>query len=221
MKSNPDNVDAKLFLIKTKARDFNTINEIKEVVEKEKKKLTKQGFFKSDSIGIFWGLIETRPYMRALSIYAEEFNLLGRYSDAIKVYEEMIRLCDSDNMGVRYPLMADYMLLERFEEFNKLASKYEEDCSIIFKTPSALYEFKKGNYEKCLDILKEIQKENKYFIKLVLKPMLCDDVDTTYYSIGSQEEVACMIEIFSEVFMMNEGFIMFIEKNKAKIKSKN
>lgn len=35
-------------------------------IEKEKNKLIKEGYFEKDYIGIFYGVFETRPYIRVL-----------------------------------------------------------------------------------------------------------------------------------------------------------
>lgn len=60
--------------------------------------------FKEDK-GHFWGIIETRPYMRAKATYGMELERLGFTQKAIKVYEELLELNPNDNQGIRYMLL--------------------------------------------------------------------------------------------------------------------
>ncbi|KAF7305414.1 MYND-type domain-containing protein [Mycena chlorophos] len=50
----------------------------------------------------FWGILDTRPYMRVLCRIAKIYIEEKRWSDAADVITEMLRLCSSDNQGIRY-----------------------------------------------------------------------------------------------------------------------
>jgi tetratricopeptide (TPR) repeat protein len=52
--------------------------------------------------GHFWGLLETRPYMRARLALAEALWSAGRRVEAAEHLGEMLRLNPGDNQGVRY-----------------------------------------------------------------------------------------------------------------------
>lgn len=57
-----------------------------------------------EEVGSFWGILETRPYMRARFALAE---ILWRQSDhreAISHFQALLRLNPNDNQGVRYSL---------------------------------------------------------------------------------------------------------------------
>lgn len=54
--------------------------------------------------GRFWGILETRPYMRALFGLGYNCELGGRRDEAVMHYEELLRLNPNDNQGVRYRL---------------------------------------------------------------------------------------------------------------------
>jgi len=54
-----------------------------------------------EEAGSFWLLIETRPYMRALSGLAEALIALERLAEAAKQFKEMLRLNPNDNQGAR------------------------------------------------------------------------------------------------------------------------
>src|SRR5262245_39259464 len=57
--------------------------------------------FQEDA-GHFWGILETRPYMRAREGLASKLWTMGRRDEAIKHLQDMLRLNPGDNQGVRY-----------------------------------------------------------------------------------------------------------------------
>ncbi len=57
--------------------------------------------------------------MRCMHSYAECLNDLGRVSDSISVFEEMIRLNPNDNQGVRDQLLLHLIRLNEFNKFRK------------------------------------------------------------------------------------------------------
>jgi tetratricopeptide (TPR) repeat protein len=59
--------------------------------------------------GHFWGILETRPYMRARQGLAEVLWHLGERQAAIAHLQDMLRLNPKDNQGLRYTL-ANWLL---------------------------------------------------------------------------------------------------------------
>ncbi len=55
--------------------------------------------------GDFWGVLETRPYMRLRHSYLELLIQCGMMGKAVNEAEELLRLCEGDNLGIRYALM--------------------------------------------------------------------------------------------------------------------
>ena len=45
---------------------------------------------------------------------------LGRYTEAIKQGKELLKLCESDNLGIRYLMMGLYTVLEKFDKAEEL-----------------------------------------------------------------------------------------------------
>ncbi|KAK0442426.1 hypothetical protein EV421DRAFT_1808973 [Armillaria borealis] len=50
----------------------------------------------------FWGILETRPYMRLLGTMTRMYVQLENWNKAIEVSLEVLRICSLDNMGQRY-----------------------------------------------------------------------------------------------------------------------
>lgn len=71
------------------------------------------------SVGHFWGIHETRPYMRARFQVAYQLqHLTSRpaVKEALNHFLDMLRLCRGDNMGVRDWVPALYLRLKRDQE---------------------------------------------------------------------------------------------------------
>lgn len=161
LKINPENLDAEVFLATLEDSPIKTIRKLENLRKNTEKKLEEEGFFDEDCIGAFWGMVETRPYMRLLSCIITALKDLGRYTDAIEECEKVIKLNESDNMGVRYDLCGMYCQMERFDDLEKLIDKYGED-SIYMLFPLALAQFKKGKYQESKKIIRKIHAKNKY-----------------------------------------------------------
>jgi len=56
----------------------------------------------AEGAGYFWGLVETRPYMRARAALAALLWKLGRREEALEHARELLRLNPNDNQGIRY-----------------------------------------------------------------------------------------------------------------------
>lgn len=173
----PDNMDAvsaSLDLIEND-RPWEYYQKLSEAVKKGTKLMEKKGFMDEDSIGKYWGILETRPYMRLLNRYAEFMEEAGMMSLAAKEYEEMIRLSENDNLGVRYSLMHVYAFLEQEEpalELHKRYDGYEETQMLL---PLSVLYFKRGDFDKAEDFLKRLcaaNKDTKKFFRTIKKDKL-------------------------------------------------
>lgn len=143
--------------------------------------------------GHFWGLIDTRPYMRALEQLASLLRAEGFNLDAIKLYEKMLALNPNDNQGVRDPLLGLYLALGSLDEAGKLLHTYKEDASANFAWGRALERFLSRDLAGAAAALK-IARETNSFAELFLTgqknlPKEMPDM----YSPGSEEEaILCL-----------------------------
>lgn len=72
-----------------------------------------------NSVGHFWGILETRDYMRARFAHVEallKINTFEAVRTALQHLEDMLRLCRGDNMGVRSLMPSLYIRLGRDQE---------------------------------------------------------------------------------------------------------
>jgi predicted Zn-dependent protease len=90
----------------------------------------------------FWGLVETRPYMRARHGLALAQWASGRREEAAKGARDMLRLNPNDNQGVRY-LLVDWLLqLGRDDDAKALLNRYKNDGGAEWLWPAALARFR-------------------------------------------------------------------------------
>ena len=158
--------------------------------------------------------METRPYMRARHNKLLCLMTLGRYSEAIKECEELLKLCTSDNMGIRYILIGLYCILEKFEEGEKLFEKYD-DYSANFLLPMAILYYKKGEYKKSKKFLNELNTSNEFILDFLVDGDVLSDneVYDTYFSYGSEEEAFMVINNLFYLLASVPEFINFVREN--------
>ena len=58
--------------------------------------------FFEENRGHFWSIVETRPYMQARMLLAQHLVGTRRPKEGLAHYLELLELCSSDNLGVRY-----------------------------------------------------------------------------------------------------------------------
>lgn len=106
-----------------------------------------EDFFKKNR-GYFWGLVETRPYMRAREGLARTLWEMGEDQEALSHYREMLSLNPMDNQGIRYTLLSLLLETNRGEEADHLLIEFEDDASAEWLFNKALRLFQKGGATK-------------------------------------------------------------------------
>jgi tetratricopeptide (TPR) repeat protein len=144
-------------------------------------------FFKEYK-GHFWGLLETRPYMRALEHLATVLRARNSNLEAIKTYEKMIGLNPGDNQGVRDPLLGLYLATGKLEGARKMLDDYGDDSMANFAWGRVLERFLSGEKPSAVAALKKARKANP-FVELYLsgQKRLPKQIPEMY-SPGSDEE---------------------------------
>lgn len=97
-----------------------------------------------DDVGHFWGLLETRPYMRARCGLALALWRKGEQDAAIAHVQDMLRLNPNDNQGMRHILLAWLLARGRQDDAAKLMRRYKNDDSPQWQYTAALLEFRRA-----------------------------------------------------------------------------
>ena len=119
------------------------------------------GDFFEENVGDFWGILETRPYMRARQGLADVLWRLKRQDEALGHYREMLRLNPGDNQGIRYLLLVLLLEIGRADEAAELLKEYADEWSAVWLYTRALLEFRQhGASTRANKALGDALKEN-------------------------------------------------------------
>lgn len=185
----PGLADAWVILAHDKAKDCcEAIRYFEKAVEMGKKDLGEEFF--TENSGHFWGMMESRPYMRAKAYLADALAAHDRVDEAITHYEDCLKLNPNDNQGVRYELLTLYLLKNSMLDAEKLFKKYKDDCGAAWDYSKALYLFKKHGSEsiKAVKQLNEARKSNKYVLEYFTGKKKLPKTIPSSYALGSKEE---------------------------------
>ncbi len=172
----PDNLDVSRMIAELNAKKPEELLVAFSSLLEKGNSLMEQGGYLRDSMGDFWGILETRPYMRLRHSYFELLIQCGMMGKAVGEAEEMLRLCDNDNLGVRYELMHLYAYFENEDAALTLHKKYDEYEESQMLLPLAVLYYKKADYELSLQYLRRLAKANKDTRKF-LRVMTKDGAD--------------------------------------------
>jgi tetratricopeptide (TPR) repeat protein len=147
--------------------------------------------------GHFWGIVGTRPYMRARLGLARSLEDLGRRDEAIPHYRELLRLNPDDNQGVRYALLAALMLAGRDDETAALLAQFGDETTALWRYGRALAVFRReGDSRAARECLREALRSNRHVPQYLTGDDDWPGSPPDLYSPGSREEAAiCDIEL--------------------------
>jgi tetratricopeptide (TPR) repeat protein len=185
---SPDCADAYLILAGTEAASIeDVINLYRKGVEAGERAIGKKAF--KNDVGHFWGLLETRPYMRARAGLAGYLRAEGKPEEAVEHYWDMLRLNPNDNQGIRDLLMPCLIELGRDKDAEKLFKQYKGDGMAVWMFSRALLDFRKhGDSAISGRSLKKALEENRHVPAYLLgrKKMPRDIPD--HYGFGDESE---------------------------------
>lgn len=207
----PDNIDAMCYLANFENTLEKKLYKYNKAINRAEEILNKKNLFGDDSIGYFWGMMETRPYMRARCGKVEILLELKKYEEAMLEVEDILRLNRQDNLDMRYTLMNLYCLMNKYDELNSLFAKFQEISTHVLFTKCVMY-FKQNNMTELKKSLKDLKSSNKYIIDLLIGKIRCPIKYSEYYTLGSIEEAALVIEDGYYLIENNVQFIEYLHK---------
>ncbi|HPX25413.1 MAG TPA: hypothetical protein PLG87_01295 [Treponemataceae bacterium] len=191
MELNPKNIEAYYVLANAhssfeKKEEFylKGISLFKEQYDEE--------YFKENK-GHFWGLLETRDFMRLQADYGFALWENGNREKAVQCLEELLNLNPNDNQGLRYSLVNWYLFLERYADALKIIKDYKEDTACM-QYSSLFLAIKQKKTDK------EIQKQfdravgaNPHVIPFLihLQELPAETADSYGYGDESEAEMYC------------------------------
>jgi len=213
---DPTNVDAWIGLMDFESlEDEERIEMLRKLVAMGEKNLGAK-IFKEDK-GHFWGLLETRPYMRARLQLALHLMELGRFEESMTEHEGMLELNPNDNQGVRYGLMSCYLAVSRLDGARRLFKQYNErKYSAVWDWAYVLERFLSGEMKEAEKALQVARKQNphaqSYFLEHRKSPKSMPDS----YSIGSREEAIIAWDILRHAWKKHPDAQVWLMAQKSR-----
>lgn len=200
---DPNNADAYVIL----AEKTKTLEEAADMYEKAMKAAEEElgkSFIKENK-GHFWGLIETRPFMRAKFHYAQTLYRLGKMDDAVKQYQQLLDLNPNDNQGVRESLFIAYMHSGNVKSARELLEKYEEETAQGLYNKVLLEIYEHGFTAQAEKLLAEAKKQNRYVIPFLREKKRIPKQLPDYYGWGDENEAVIYAAGHLELWKRIEG----------------
>ncbi|MGE6664434.1 SEC-C metal-binding domain-containing protein [Paenibacillus xylanexedens] len=148
----PDSSDAYLILAEESDNENDARSYLKEGIAAGKRELGE--LFFEENKGDFWGLHETRPYIRICKSYAESCWFGGDTKEAAQILEHMLELNTEDNTGARYLLAAVYLYSNQLDQAEQLLEEYGRgDAATAFAYDKIILEYKKNGITSQLKML--------------------------------------------------------------------
>jgi tetratricopeptide (TPR) repeat protein len=202
---SPDCADAYSLLAEETASSLPEVLDLyRHGVEAGERALGKEAF--EEDVGHFWGILDTRPYMRALAGLAGCLWAAGKHEEAIEQYKEMLRLNPNDNQGIRDLLMPCLIIMGRDKEAEVLFREYRDDGMTFWIYSRALLDFRKmGDSEISRKSLAAAVKKNKHVPAYLLGRKKIAKSLPEYYSPGDESEAIFYAKENLEAWKITSG----------------
>lgn len=216
LKLNPNNLDAEFLIADLSCKTFiNYLKKLESIIKHGEEILENVYHLTDEDKGHYWGLWETRPYMRVRFHYVEALISAKMYRKAAEQLEELLELSKTDNLGARYKLIAIYTMLEEKEKAENLLKKYKEE-SIHMLLPITFLYFKLGNFTKAKNFIKKMEKNNDYTLKFfqsLRDGNIMEESDIHSYQVNSPSEYISATFELPELFFFSDSFASFVLEN--------
>lgn len=165
-------------------------------------------------IGHFWGIMETRPYMRARAGLAQCLWMLGDREQAITHYTNMLRLNPNDNQGIRYTLVNCLLEQGSDDALWKLLDQYGDDAAATWLYSRALGVFRQeGAGEKANRYLKEALERNRFVPDYMIGKKRLPKRLPEYIGLGDENEAIAYVAEAMKAWQMTEGALEWLRRN--------
>lgn len=210
---SPNCADAYVLLAEETANTpAEAIDLYRQGVEAGEKALGKAAF--KNDVGHFWGIFETRPYMRARSGLAQALWASGQHEEAIDQYRELLRLNPNDNQGNRYLLAACLLALDRDKELKALLDTYGPEHSAYWSYTTALVAFREGgDTADARTCLADALKINKHVPLYLLGKRKLPPRPSSYITMGGEDEAQEYVRSCGPSWRRTTGALEWLERN--------
>ena len=206
---SPDCADAYVLLAEVAVTPAQAWEFYREGVEAGERALGKEAF--EEGVGHFWGILETRPYMRARAGLAQCLWDCATHDEALAHWRDLLRLNPNDNQGIRYVLAARLLELGRDRELAALLKEHHDDGRAYMIWTRALFAFRtQGDNSKSRRALADALESNPHVLAYLLghKPLPRVLPDST--GLGDESEAICLAVENIKAWQTTEGALAWL-----------
>jgi len=168
------------------------------------------GAFTEDA-GHFWGVVETRPYMRARYGLATVLWLAGERQDAIRHAQDLLRLNPGDNQGVRYVLATWLLVQDEDNALDLLLASYPDEDGAVWTYTRALHTFRRrGAGPAAEKALGKAFQANPHVPLYLLGVTPFPALPPQYYGIGDENEALMYLQEAAGAWLDTPGAIEWV-----------
>lgn len=202
-------VDALVMLAQLEARSSSELTRrLEEAVEIGAQALGER-FFRENK-GEFWGLFETRPYMRALYALADELRDAGHVRKAAECYETLLELNPEDNQGARYALLGCCLASGRLAEVQALLEAYRGDDTAVFAWAQVLERYLSRDLAGARRALEMARRVNPFVEQFMTGERPFPEERAHAYALGSPEEAVVCIDCLGAAWAKNRAAMFWL-----------
>lgn len=199
---HPNCVDALTMLAELECettRDY--IDRMREAVQAGRRSLGPR-YFKEEK-GYFWGLIETRPFMRAMAMLSDaliQWGVPEAVDEAIDIQEEMLELNPNDNQGVRDWLAGCYLSRKRYDDAAALFDRYPDDWLAAPAWARVLLAYATEGAKQAAEMLVQARERNEHIVKYLTGQKRRPRNRVGSYSPGDESEAVYRADMLWEAW---------------------
>ncbi len=171
--------------------------------------------------GHFWGIVQTRPYMRARFGLARCLEELGQADEAIGHYQEILRLNPTDNQGVRDILLPVLLATGRDGEAGALLEQFDDDITATWKYGWTLWTFRReGDSRLARARLRAAIRANRHVPTYLTGRAEWPGPLPASYAFGSEEEAVLCADELGDAWQATPGAEAWLTVSTPKGKSR-
>lgn len=190
LEADPGCCEAKIRLARLESRTSEEhIQRLEEAIASEEARLGPV-FFKEER-GHFWGMTESRPYMRACADRAWLLLELGRLVEAQKAFRALIQLNKHDNQGIRMILGPLCLRLGDLKAYRVLRNKFKGVPDLELLWGDVLESFLLGDLDRAAEARGLAREGNGYLEAYLLGHRKLPKQLPVSYTWRSPEQAAC------------------------------
>lgn len=160
--------------------------------------------------GHFWGMLETRPYMRARFSLAQNLLVLNRRVEAVEHMEDLLRLNPNDNQGIRYVLAGVLLDAGAHDKLKALLDAYDEESAHVCYDRALMLYCQTGPSQEAAEALRKAFAANAYVPDRIIK-MMEPELIPEFMEPGSEEEAIDYLGVNAIAWMRTWGAIPWLE----------